>query len=43
MLVVLFCVDQIHYVVTMNTGLSIVNHIIKGEGELVTSKLILTD
>ena len=43
MLAVLFCVDRRNYLVIMSTEqcVSIVNHIIKGEGELFTSKLIL--
>ena len=42
---VLFCFNQRNYVVIMNIEqcISIVNHIIKGEGELFTSNLILTD
>ena len=45
MLVALFCVDRRNYVVIMSTEqcLSIVNHCIKGDDELFTSKLILTD
>ena len=45
MLVVLFCVDRRDYFVIMSTEqcLSVVSHIIKGIGELFTSKLILTD
>ena len=43
MLVDLFCVDRRNYTVITEQCLSGINHTIKGEGELLTSKLILQD